>query len=127
MTVPLLEVLDSKMLPGVPAAMMRLFLPKEVADGLGVPNRPIADRIIHGVVRAFGWLDTNVLERFSRRSRVLRHVSLDLMQMMLDWERGGSRQPFRLPDSLNWYDEPESKRTLGQRVLTRSAGLTTRR
>jgi hypothetical protein len=126
MTVPLLGVLDSKMLPGVPAAMMRLFLPTDVADGLGVPNRPITDRLIHGLVRAFGWLDTKVLERFSRRSRVLRHVSLDLLQMMLDWERGGSRQAFRVPDSLDWYDETATKRTLGQRALTRAAKLTAR-
>ncbi len=126
MTVPLLGVLDRKMLPGVPAALMRLFLPKDVADGLGVPARPIADRIIHGIVRGFGWLDTKVLERFSRRSRILRHVSLDLMEMMLEWERGGSRQPFRIPDSLDWYDEA-GPRTVGQRVLTRSATLIARR
>lgn len=126
MTGPLLGVLDAKMLPGIPATMMRLFLPRDVADGLGVPRRPIADALIHSVVRAFGWLDTNLLERFSRRSRVLRHVSLDLMQMMLEWERGGDRQPFRIPDSLDWYDETSSKRTLAQRVLTRSAALTTR-
>jgi hypothetical protein len=127
MTTPLLGVLDAKMLPGVPAALMRLFLPVDVANGLGVPRRPIADRLIHGIVRVFGWLDRKVLERFSRRSRVLRHVSLDLLQMMLDWERGGSRQPFRIPDSLNWYDETGSKPTLGQRVLTRSAALSARR
>ncbi len=126
MTVPLLGVLDSKMLPGVPATMMGLFLPRDVADGLGVPRRPIADRVIHAVVRAFGWLDTNVLERFGRRSRVVRHVSLDLLQMMLDWERGGNRQPFRIPDSLDWYNEPGAKHTLGQRALTRTAKLTAR-
>jgi hypothetical protein len=126
MTVPLLGVLDSKMLPGIPAAMMRLFLPRDVADGLGVPRRPITDRVIHGLVRTFGWLDTKVLERFSRRSRVLRHVSLDLLQMMLDWERGGTRQPFRIPDSLDWYDQTGTKRTFGQRALTRAAKLTAR-
>jgi hypothetical protein len=126
MTGPLLGVLDAKMLPGVPATMMRLFLPRDVADGLGVPRRLIADALIHNIVRGFGWLDTNLLERFSRKSRVLRHVSLDLMQMMLEWERGGDRQPFRIPDSLDWYDETGSKRTFGQRVLTRSAALTTR-
>lgn len=127
MTGALLEVLDSKMGPGVPSALMRLFLPNEVANGLGVPRRRVADWAVRGIVRSFAWLDRALLERLSRRSRILRHVSLDLLELMLQWERGGSREPFRVPDSLDWYNQERNGPTAGQRLLARSVSPVTRR
>jgi len=126
MTGALLEVLDSKMIPGVPSALMRMFLPADVADGLGVPRRPVPDWVVRRIVRSFGWLDRTVLERFTRSSRVLRHVSFDLLELMLQWERGGNREPFRIPDSLDWYDHKRDKPNVGQRLLTRSVSTVTR-
>jgi hypothetical protein len=126
MTGPLLEVLDSTMIPGLPSALMRLFLPPEVADGLGVPKRPGVDWIVHRIVRSFGWLDRTVLERFTRRSRVLRHVAFDLLELMLQWERGGNREPFRIPDSLDWFSRRPAAPNPGQRLLARSVSTTVR-
>jgi hypothetical protein len=127
MTAALLAVLDSKMIPGMPSALMRMFLPADVADGLDVPKRPVPDWLVRHTVRSFGWLDRNLLERFTRPSRVLRHMSLDLMELMLQWERGGNREPFRVPDSLDWYDHIRDKPNAGQRLLARSASTVTPR
>jgi hypothetical protein len=121
MTAALLAVLDSKMIPGMPSALMRMFLPADVADGLDVPKRPVPDWLVRHTVRSFGWLDRNLLERFTRPSRVLRHMSLDLLELMLQRERGGNREPFRVPDSLDWYDHIRDKPNAGQRLLARSA------
>ena len=126
MTGPLLEVLDSKMIPGMPSALMRLFLPPDVADGLGVPRRPLVDWMVRRLVRTFGWIDRTVLERFTRRSRVLRQLAFDLLEMMLQWERGGNREPFRIPASLDWYARPPGKPNAGQRLLARSVSTVVR-
>jgi hypothetical protein len=120
MTQPLLRVLESKTLPGVPSALMRLFLPPDVAEGLGVPRRVVRDWIVQSIVRWFGWLDRTFLDARFRRSRALRSLSMGLMNLMLEWERGGNREPFRLPDSLDWY-ETDGRRTFGQWMVGASA------
>ncbi len=125
MTGPLLEVLDSITLRGVPSALMRMFLPADVANGLGVPRRPVADFLIQGMARVFGMIDT-LLERFTRRSHVLRAASMSLVQGLIDMERGGNREPFRLPAGLDWYDEPARPRSMAQRLLHGSVSLTVR-
>lgn len=125
MTGPLLQALDRKTLPGVPAALMRLFLPPHVADGLGVPHRPINDYVVKTLVRGFGWFDRTMLERFDRRSRVLRSASMGLMNHLLEWQRGGAREPFRIPESLDWFED-DGKRTVGQHVFERSVAVANR-
>jgi hypothetical protein len=109
MTTPLLRTLNSKMLPGVPGGLMRLFLPRHVADGLGVPNRPINDWAVKTIVRGLGWFDRRIYERFGRRSWLLQRASMRFMNMLLTWQRGGDRQPFRIPDSLDWYERYGSR------------------
>lgn len=121
---PLLEVLESKTLPGVPSALMRMFLPADVADGLGVPRRLVSDALVRGIARFFGMFDRVVLERFARRSRVLRAASMSLIQGLIDWDRGGEREPFRLPTTLHWYSDPARPRSIGQRLLHGALSLT---
>lgn len=117
LTAALIPVLDHKMLPGVPASLMHLFLPRTVTRGLGVPRAPVRDTVVLALVKGFGWLDSTILSRFSRGSRVLRGLSMELLNGILQWERGGDRAPFRIPDSLDWYEE--GRRTIGQRTVER--------
>ena len=121
MTEPLLRVLEDKTLPGVPSALMRLFLPSDVADGIGVPSHPVRDRVIHGVVRGYGAMDRAPVIARLRKTRVVRGLSMDLLEALLEAERGGRRKPFRLPDSLGWYWSDTQRPTRGQRVLHRLA------
>ncbi len=108
------------MLPGVPGSLMRLFLPKAVANGLGIPRRIVGDWMVKLIIRLFGWLDSVLLHRFLHGSRALRSLSMRLLDALIEWERGGARQPFRLPDSLDWYERP-ARRSLGQLLIERSA------
>jgi hypothetical protein len=119
MTGPLLGVLDSLTLPGIPSALMRMFLPADVADGLGVPRRLFSDRLVRVMARFFGMLD-RLLEPLSRRSRLLRAASMSLLQGLIGWERGGEREPFRLPTTLRWYSDPAAPRSIAQRLLHRT-------
>lgn len=118
LTAALLPILDAKMLPGVPASLMRLFLPREVCDGLGIPRRVVRDWVVKRVLRFFGWLDSVVLGRFFKRSRALRGISMRLLDHVLQWERGGDREPFRFPEDLDWYAQ-SAERSVGQRLVER--------
>jgi hypothetical protein len=82
-----------------PASLMRLFLPRDVADALGVPRRRFADLAVRAAARLVGVVndvaDAKPLER-----RFFGRLNLAIIQAVLDHERGGKRPAFDLPLSL---------------------------
>ena len=85
----LLRVLDAKTTPGVPAALMRRMLPRPVADGLGVPRHAVRDDLVLALTIALRLLDP-LLRLLGTRTRAFRVFSMDLLQYMIDRDRGGS-------------------------------------
>jgi hypothetical protein len=80
---------------GLPATLMREFLPKDVANGLDVPKA--------NYTRVLAWgLDAAMIFSLSESwaKRLFRRFSLRFIQGMLDRERGGTRPSFTIPDHL---------------------------
>jgi hypothetical protein len=116
---PLLTTLDHHIVPGLPAALMRRFLPPGVCDGLEIPRHRIARALLAAPV-ATTWLVTRVGRRFWRPTPLYRELSMRLLQALLDHDRGGSRPEFGLPDSLHWY-RSDGASGAAQRVLVNTA------
>jgi hypothetical protein len=103
LTAALLEMLEAQIpvhaLRFGPASLMRLFLPAAVADSLGVPRRPLADRAARAAARLAGLASLLLgATRFERR--FFRAFNLLFIEAMLRLERGGKRPGFDLPLSL---------------------------
>lgn len=108
------ETLAKRTWPGLPSALMRLFLPGEVADGMEIPRNmmfPVPDWAIHSLVKTVGLFDSAVMSRFGRRSLIMRDVSLDLLEHVMGWQRSdlGSKERFEIPDSIDWWEEREAE------------------
>ena len=106
MTRALLDMLERYSLPGfkeVPSALMRHFMPPEVAHALGIPVPDIGKRMVDvGVVTG------RVLDRVSGgrgRRWLFRRLGLQSVEMMLTAELGGRRPTFRIPSNLQemWH------------------------
>jgi hypothetical protein len=119
--------LADKTLPGLPSSMMRLFLPGDVADAMGIPrNRmwPVPDWAVHQLVRTFGFVDSVILSRLGRRSLIMRDVSLDLLEQIMGWQDSekGSKETFEIPDSVDWWEERDGEsRNKVSRILLDTA------
>ncbi len=119
----LTDTLEAKTLPGLPSVMMRLFLPRDVADAMKVERNGlpfIPDWVVHGLIRTVGSVDRWFLGILGRRSMILRDVSLDLLDGVIAWQKTdrGSKEEFVLPDSLDWYAERDGqKRDKVSRIL----------
>jgi hypothetical protein len=74
---------------------MRHFLPRDVADGLQVPKANYTRFIIRLMELFSGWA---LSERRVRAA--LRRFDLELIQALLDFERGVKRPPFAIPAHL---------------------------
>jgi ER-bound oxygenase mpaB/B'/Rubber oxygenase, catalytic domain len=99
----LLEMMEAKVplraLRFGPASLMRLFLPRDVADALGVPRRPVVDLAVRAMARLVG-VANDVADATALERRVFRSLNLAIIQAVLDHERGGKRAAFDLPLSL---------------------------
>jgi hypothetical protein len=102
LTTALLEMMTHYAPPGfkeIPAALMRLFLPPDVADGLGVPDRRLADKIVSLAVDVEKWFiggDTPA----EMRHEHFRKFGTHLVEMLIKAELGGRRPQFRIPTQL---------------------------
>jgi hypothetical protein len=109
------SALAEKTLPGLPSAMMRLFMPAGVADAMEIPRNkmwpPVPDWAIHQLVRAVGTIDGVILARLGRRSLILRDVSLDLLEQVMGWQDSekGSKERFEIPDSIDWWEQRDAE------------------
>ncbi len=109
------NALAEKTLPGLPSAMMRLFMPAGVADAMEIPRNkmwpPVPDWAIHQLVRAAGTIDSVILARLGRRSLILRDVSLDLLEPVMGWQDSekGSKERFEIPDSIDWWEQRDAE------------------
>jgi hypothetical protein len=123
LTKALLAVLDAKTAPGVPAALMRRMLPGAVCDGLGVPRDKVRDGLVvalSGLVR----LVDPVLRLLGTRTAAYRRFSMDLVQYLIERDRGGERAEFRLPTELHdfWKDQGD-RDAPGARIANRVLAL----
>ena len=103
---------------GVPAAMMRFFLPPERADQLGVPGAMFsraALRLLAPLSAFSDWVMRSEPNRW-----VFRRFSILLLQILVDVNRGGQRSKFEIPRTLDerWRVSPQFQRpTILQRTM----------
>jgi hypothetical protein len=98
MTGALLQGLRKRSPPlmkGVPSALMRHFLPEEVADGLGVPTLKLEAWLVSFGLRA--GRELNVMTGWARK--LCRSLGVYLFQVWFLTELGG-RERFRVPSQL---------------------------
>lgn len=108
---------------GLGASLVRHFLPREVADGLGVPEHELADRLVDVFAHLAGELD-HFIHGSDRRLHAFRRFSLHLIEWLLTVERGGRRAAFALPVELrtSWQLRgPASEKTFWQRLREHAA------
>jgi hypothetical protein len=119
LTKALLAVLDAKTTPGVPAALMRRMLPRSVCDGLGVPRHKVRDGLVVGLCGLVRLIDP-ILQFFGTRTAAYRRFSMDLVQYLIERDRGGERAEFRLPTELHdfWKDQGD-RNAPGARIANR--------
>jgi uncharacterized protein (DUF2236 family) len=102
------------LLEGVPAGLMRLFMQREVADYLGIPNSEL-DRDLAGMAVHFGRFVDSDLQESQWQAMIFRHHILNLIEVMIKAEGGAERDFFRLPTQLHqkWRGaSPESEEGL---------------
>lgn len=96
------ELFRWRLLSGLPATAMRHFLPKPVADGLGIPQPDFTSALLWS-------LDAGMVSFLGKGwvRRLFRKFSLRFIDGMLAHQRGGARPPFAIPDHLadGWREE----------------------
>jgi len=88
------------LLEGVPIGLMRLFMEREIADYLGIPDRPIEQHLARIVVEFAKFVDRD-LEAFHWQAMIFRHHILSIIEGMIEMEAGDQREFFRLPTHLH--------------------------
>jgi hypothetical protein len=100
----LLQMMEHHQPPGPwrswPAALMRHFLPPEVADGFGIPNHALEEHILRHAAEFRRELEP-VVGKPERRLWILRKFALSFIQCLVSVELGGKRTPFILPTNLH--------------------------
>lgn len=115
MTAALLGMMEANLprpLGGLPAALLREFIPAAVADGLGVPRRPLEEALVSAadlLVRPF----ERLVDREAGRHVALRAFAIHLLQWMQSVELGDARASFTIPDTLSagWGAAPAGSET----------------
>lgn len=110
MTRALLGMMSDNLPPrlgDLPPALLREFLPAEVADGLGVKRVPLAEALVSAadhLVRPF----ERLVDRAAGQHVALRVFAIRLLQWMESVELGDQRARFTVPDSLSegWRTAP---------------------
>src|SRR5206468_12037415 len=88
------------LLKGLPAALIRRFLPSDIADGLQVPNRTLERLTASGFAALASRFDRTI-GRSKERESAFRCFSLHLIQWMINVDLGESRAKFNIPGRLH--------------------------
>jgi hypothetical protein len=120
LTQALLEMMEESsplLFKGMPAGLMRHFLPEAVADGLAIPIHRLGEQIVVDSLHLAG-LDGEFIASTSG-CRILRHFNINLIQNMINVDRGGQRTKFEIPDSLQkeWHLPIVKNEGIGPRLL----------
>jgi hypothetical protein len=105
----LLQMMERQLPPGPwrmwPAALMRHFLPAEIANGFEIPHHPLGEQIVRSAEEFRGTLEPLTRET-DRRLWIVRKFALCLLQCLFSLELGGKRTPFIIPTNLHrgWVD-----------------------
>jgi uncharacterized protein (DUF2236 family) len=103
MTQALIEMLEKNSPPlmeGIPTGLMRLFIEREVADYLGIPDSELKKHLARIVVKFAKFVDRD-LEDSHWQAMIFRHHILSLIEAMIEVEAGPQRDFFRLPTNLH--------------------------
>ena len=107
----MLEKNSPPLFTGIPTGLMRLFIEKEVADYLGIPDSRLQEHMARLVVNFAKFIDRD-LEDSHWQAMIFRHHILSLVEYMINVEAGDERGFFRLPTNLHrkWRGaDPESE------------------
>ncbi|HTX39849.1 MAG TPA: oxygenase MpaB family protein [Bryobacteraceae bacterium] len=100
----LLQMMEHVMPPGPwrkwPAALMRHFLPPDVADHFGLPHYDFQEHILEDAARFRSELDTKG-GHIPPKLWLMRKFGLLFMESVVKLELGGKRTPFIIPTSLH--------------------------
>lgn len=101
MTMALLKMLESYTpvpFKHMPSAILRHFLPAEVADGLGVEARRLDAELVNTGISLGHTVDR--LTGGGMRRKIFRDFSMKIVQLGILSQTGGHRTDFRIPTSL---------------------------
>jgi hypothetical protein len=103
MTQALIETLQKNsppLLEGIPTGLMRLFMEREIADYLGIPDSRLQEHLAEALVEFAKFVDRD-LETSHWQAMIFRHHILSLIEGMIKVEAGPQRDFFRLPTHLH--------------------------
>jgi hypothetical protein len=117
------ERIPWRLLKGIPAALMRLFLVEEIADGLGIPRARFWTLVIQ-ILAPLSALADRVLSTGTNRW-LCRRLTIRMIQHLIDVSRGGDRPLFQLPRTLDqaWRISEYGRDSIWNRAM-RSLRLT---
>jgi len=101
LTTALLEMMQHYAPPlfgGMPAALMRLFLPPDVAEGLGVPEHKLDEELLNVAVDVEKWFHPNAPADLKKLH--FRRFATHVVELLVSAELGGRRPQFRIPTQL---------------------------
>lgn len=94
--------MPGEMLDGTCDALVRHFLPEDVADSLGVRECGVGKAAVGAIVAVADGLDAIFREDDGERSGVYRNLGLRFVDLFMSYERKGKhRMPFRLPQGVD--------------------------
>ena len=102
MTAALLDMMEQNVarpFHALAPALVRHFLPPDVADDLGVPTHHI-DKVVGTIVTDVTHVFDSVTNHSARRRAAFRAFSLHMIRFMFTVELGGQRAKFRLPETI---------------------------
>ena len=102
----------------MPAALLREFLPPNVATFMGIASHPLEQEMIKLADEALRPLQRFV-NREAQRSALVRRFSIELLRWMLKVELDGQPARFAIPDSLHedWQiAPPDSEESFWQKL-----------
>jgi hypothetical protein len=127
MMAALLGMMDSNLPPmfsTMPGAMIREFLPPDVATFLGVPSHRFEETLLRLADEALRPLQRFV-NRQAQRSALVRTFSIHMLRWMLKVELDGQPARFAIPDALqeDWQiAPPDSEESFWEKLAERFEG-----
>ncbi len=104
MTNALLQMMEHKMPPGPwrawPAALMRHFLPGDVADNFGIAHHKFEEHLLDSLSHCRQEMDS-IAGHVSPRLWIIRKFSLVFFKVLITMELGGKRTPYVIPTSIH--------------------------
>ena len=103
MTRALIDMLEKNSPPlmeAIPTGLMRLFIEREIADYLGIPDTELQKHLARIVVDFAKFVDRD-LDDSHWQAMIFRHHILSIIEYMIKVEAGDQRDFFRLPASLH--------------------------